>query len=162
VNTLKYYLRDAREGIQRNTGAAVATSLLIFISLSITGALFLLKTGIDDVIGYLDSQVKIKVFVDPTVDTDQVADILRSKNFIQSTEIETKEETLNRLKQFFQGKEYLFVAFQDSNLPGSIVLGLKNKEDVSCSGRIKEYQRDNGCHLCSKICTDGFILVSYG
>jgi cell division transport system permease protein len=131
LNTLKYYLRDAREGIQRNTGAAVATILLIFISLSITGALFLLKTGIDDVIGYLNSQVKIKVFVDPTVDTDQVNDILRSKNFIQSTEIETKEETLNRLKQFFEGKEYLFVAFQDSNLPDAIVLELMNKEDVA-------------------------------
>lgn len=131
MNTFKYYLRDAREGIQRNTGAAVATILLIFISLSITGASFLLKTGIDDVIEYLDSQVKIKVFVDPTVDTHQIADILGSKNFIQSTEIETKEETLNRLKQFFKGKEYLFIAFQDSNLPDSIVLELKNKEDIA-------------------------------
>lgn len=131
MSTLKYYLRDAQEGIQRNTGAAAATILLIFISLSITGALFLLKTGIDDVIGYLDSQVKIKVFVDPSVDTHQVDDILRSKNFIQSTEIETKEGTLNRLKQFFEGKEYLFVAFQDSNLPDAVVLELKDKKDIA-------------------------------
>jgi cell division transport system permease protein len=131
MNTLKYYLRDAREGIQRNTGAAMATVLLIFISLSITGTLFLLKTSVDDVIEYLNSQVKIKVFVDPSIETEQVAELLQSKNFVQSAEIETKEETLNRLKQFFEGKEYLFLAFQDSNFPDAILLELKNKEDVA-------------------------------
>jgi cell division transport system permease protein len=131
VNTFKYYLRDAREGIQRNAGAAVATILLIFISLSITGALFLLKTSVDHVVGYLNSQVKIKVFVDPTANTQKVSEILRAKNFVHSVEVETKEDTLNRLKSFFEGKEYLFVAFQDSKLPDAIVLELKNKEEVA-------------------------------
>jgi cell division transport system permease protein len=131
MNTLKYYLRDAREGIQRNAGAAVATILLVFISLSITGALFLLKASVDDVISFLESQVKIKVFVDPSVDSNKVADILQSKSFVQSAEIETKEETLNRLKQFFEGKEYLFLAFQDSTLPDAVVLELTNKENVA-------------------------------
>jgi cell division transport system permease protein len=131
LNTLKYYLRDAREGIQRNVGAATATILLIFISLSITGALFLMKTSVDDVIGYLNSQVKIKVFVDPSVNTQDVTDVLQSKSFVESIEIETKEQTLERLKQFFQGKEYLFLAFQDSNFPDSIVLELKDKGDIT-------------------------------
>jgi cell division transport system permease protein len=131
VNTLKYYLRDAREGIQRNTGAAIATILLIFISLSITGALFLLKTSVDDVIIYLNNQVKVKVFVDPAVETKKVVGILQSKEFAQSVEIETKEETLNQLEQFFEGKEHLFQAFYESDLPDEILLELKNKQDVA-------------------------------
>jgi cell division transport system permease protein len=131
LNTLKYYLRDAREGIQRNSGAAVATVLLIFISLSITGSLFLVKTSVDDIIGYLNSQVKIKVFIDSSVDTQQVANILQSKDFVQSAEIETKEETLNQLQQFFKGKEYLFTAFHESDLPDALLLELKDNKDVS-------------------------------
>lgn len=130
MNTLKYYLRDAREGFQRNTGAAAAAILLIFISLSITGVLFLIRSSVNDVIDFLQTQVKIKVFVDPSVDTQKAAEILRAKSFVQSAEIETKEQTLNRLKKFFEGKEYLFEAFQDSNLPDSILLSLKNKDDV--------------------------------
>jgi cell division transport system permease protein len=141
-NTIKYYLRDAREGIQRNVGAAIATIFLIFISLSITGALFLLKTSIDDVVGFLNSQVKIKVFVDTSMDTEQMADILKSKNFVQSARIETKEETLNRLKNFFEGKEYLFVAFQDSNMPDTIIVELTNKEDIALAA--EELKRING------------------
>lgn len=131
MNTFKYYLRDAREGIRRNSGAAVAAVLLIFISLSITGTLFLLKTGVDDVMSFLNNQVKMKVFIDPTVDTDKVASILQSKSFVQSVEIETKEEILNRLKRFFEGKEYLFLAFKDSDFPDAIVLELKNNEDAA-------------------------------
>jgi cell division transport system permease protein len=127
----RYYLRDAREGIRRNIGAAFATVLLIFISLSITGSLYLIKSSVDDVIDYLNSQVKIKVFVDPAVETEKVARILQSKGFIESVQIETKEETLNRLQQFFEGKEYLFIAFQDSNFPDAVVLELKDKEQVA-------------------------------
>lgn len=130
MNTLKYYLRDAKDGIQRNRGASIATILLIFITLSITGTLFLLKSGADDVINYLESQVNIKVFVDPSINTADVDTILNTKSFVKSTNIETKEETLNHLKKFFEGKEHLFIAFKDSDLPDSITLELTNKEDV--------------------------------
>jgi cell division transport system permease protein len=130
MDTLQYYLRDAREGIRRNFGAAAATILLIFISLSITGALFLLKASVDDVVDYLNAQVKIKVFVDPSLDTEQVAEVLKTKSFIETVDIETKEQMLNRLKQFFQGKDYLFLAFQESTLPDAIVINLNTNDDI--------------------------------
>jgi cell division protein FtsX len=68
---------------------------------------------------------------DPSVETKEVAGVLESKSFVESIEIETKEETLNRLKQFFQEKEYLFSAFQESNLPDVISLELKDKGDIT-------------------------------
>lgn len=131
MNSFKYYLRDAREGIRRNAGAAAATILLIFISLSITGSLFVLKSSVDDVVAYLESQVKIKVFVDPSIGTERVAEILEAKSFVESVSIETKLQTLDRLKTFFDGKEHMFVAFQNSDLPDAIVVELKDKEQVS-------------------------------
>jgi cell division transport system permease protein len=131
MNTIKYYIRDSKEGIRRNLGASIATVLLIFISLSVTASLFLAKTTLDDVIHYLDFQIKIKVFVDPAYKTNEVADLLQKNPLIKSVQIETKQETLDRLKQFFAGREYLLLAFQDSKLPDAITLELKDKKDTA-------------------------------
>jgi cell division transport system permease protein len=130
MNLFRYYLRDVREGIKRNSTAAIATILLICISLSITGSVLLMKTGLDSLINFLSSQVKIKIFVDSSINTQEVAQILKSKSFTQKITIETKEETLNRLQQFFQGKTYLFDSFKDSNLPDTILLDLKDKNQI--------------------------------
>jgi cell division transport system permease protein len=131
LTTLKYYLRDAREGLGRNLTAAIAAISLIFISLSISGSLYLLQSSIvDNVLGYLNSQVKIKLFVDPSADANQIADVLKSKSFVKSVEIETKEEALDRLKLFFQGKQYLLEAFRISDFPDSITLELKDKNET--------------------------------
>jgi cell division transport system permease protein len=131
LTTLKYYLRDAREGLRRNLSAAAAAISLIFISLSISGSLYLLQSSIvDDVLGYLNAQVKIKLFVDPSADAKLIVDVLKSKSFVQSVEIETKEQALNRLKLFFQGKQYLLEAFHVSDFPDSITLELKAKNET--------------------------------
>jgi cell division transport system permease protein len=130
MNLFRYYLNDVREGIKRNGTAAIATILLIFISLSITGSILLMKNGLDSLTNFLSSQVKIKIFVDPSINTQEVAQILKSKSFTQKITIETKEETLNRLQQFFQGKSYLFDSFKDSNLPDTILLDLKDKNQI--------------------------------
>lgn len=130
MNLFRYYLRDVREGIKRNSTAAIATILLIFISLSITGSVLIMKTGLDSLTNFLSSQVKIKIFVDSSINTQEIAQILKSKSFTQKITIETKEETLNRLQQFFQGKTYLFDSFKDSNLPDTILLDLKDKNQI--------------------------------
>ena len=126
-SVLKYYMRDAQEGIRRNLGAVTATILLMFISLTITGAMVLLQTGVDDVIRYLNDQVKLKVLVDVQVDTEQVADILREQSYVKSAVIETKEETLDKLQQFFRDMPHLFDSFRDSNLPDTIMIELHDQ-----------------------------------
>lgn len=130
MNTFNYYLRDAREGIRRNIGAAIAAILLIFISLTITGTSFLLKSGVSDSIDFLESQVKIKVFVDPSVDAEQVSSVLSTKDFVKATEIETKEETLNRMQAFFEGKEYLFQSFKETEFPSTVSIELSNNKQI--------------------------------
>jgi|GEM_PF-977401 len=127
---LKYYLRDVQDGIRRNVGAVAATVLLIFISLTITGMMVLLKSGVDDVIRYLNDQVKIKVFVDLDVDTDQVAAILAEQSFVTSVEIETRDDTLSKLQRFFRDMPHLFESFRDSKLPDALMLEVKDKDEV--------------------------------
>ncbi len=42
---VKFIVRDAREGIRRNAGAAAAAAAMIFIAMTISGALFMLRLG---------------------------------------------------------------------------------------------------------------------
>ncbi|UCZ54084.1 permease-like cell division protein FtsX [Bacillus shivajii] len=142
MNLVKYYLRDAKEGIQRNIGASLAAILLIFISLTITGSLFLLKSGVDDTVDYLDSYAKVKIFVDPAVETESVAEILDSKSSVQSVEIETREEMLDQLEGFFDGREHLFTAFHESDIPDTILLEFPSQHEVTIAA--EEFQNMDG------------------
>lgn len=128
---IKYYTRDAADGIKRNLGATLACILIIFVTLSLSGAFFLVKTDVDDLTDFLESQLSIKVFVDPELHTEDVALILDENQLIRSVEIETKEETLEGLKKtFLKDREHLFQAFQESVLQDTILIELENSEDV--------------------------------
>ncbi|HBZ81541.1 MULTISPECIES: cell division protein FtsX [Brevibacillus] len=125
-----YMLRDAREGIQRNIGAAAAAAVLIFVAVLIAGILLLGRFGVGDLMGYLESQVAMKLYVDPAADTKAIAAILQEKSFVQSVEIETKAQMLERLAGFFAGREHLLVSFQESQIPDAIRLELRDKTQI--------------------------------
>lgn len=131
MNLIKYYFRDAKEGIQRNLGAALATILLMVITLTLSGLMYIVKAGVDDVVDYLDKQVSMKLFLTPDTKPEAVANILKTKSFTKDVTIETKEETLARFETLFQGKEYLFQAFQDSSFPDAIRLEVNDTQSVS-------------------------------
>jgi cell division transport system permease protein len=127
MSLLRYYVRDAREGIRRNARAAVAAMLLIFLSLSLTGCLVLVKESVQDVVDFLESQVKVKILVKPGTDVEQLAQVLREEKYVTAVTVERKEETLARLKRLFDGREYLFQAFLDGEFPDSVVVELRDK-----------------------------------
>jgi len=130
MNLIKYYFRDAKEGIQRNLGAALATIMLMVITLTLSGVMYIVKTGVDDVVGYLEKQVSMKLFLSSDADPDKIADVLQSKSFTKNVTIETKEETLAKFKNLFQGKDYLFQAFQDSSFPDAIRLEVNDTQTI--------------------------------
>jgi cell division transport system permease protein len=130
MHVLNMYMRDAREGIQRNAGAAATAAALIFAAMLILGGLLLVRIGITDIMSYVQAQVNIKVYVDPAIDTREVARILESKSFVKSVDIEKKEQLLERLRVFFQGKEYLLNAFKDSAIPDAVTIKLSDNNSI--------------------------------
>lgn len=127
---ITYMLRDAREGISRNLGAALAAAALIFVAMLISGVLLLLRSGIGDMMDYLESQVTMKVYVDPATETQAIAKILENKSFVRCIEVETKEQMLERLSLFFTGREHLLLSFQESEYPDAIRLELADKSNM--------------------------------
>ncbi|OMF37590.1 cell division protein [Paenibacillus sp. FSL H8-0548] len=124
MSLFKYYLRDAREGITRNLGAVLAAAALVFIAMIMLGSMLLLRAGVADVMKYMESQIGVKVYVDPAVDVQAVAKIMESKSFVKSVEVETSAQLLASLNSFFEGKEHLLQTFIDSDLPHAIRLEL--------------------------------------
>ncbi|WP_235941335.1 cell division protein FtsX [Paenibacillus puerhi] len=127
-----YYIRDARDGIRRNPGASLAAVLLIAITLTTAGLLLLLRGGVQETVQYLESQVKIKLFLDPSVHAEQMKELLSSRSWVKRADVETKADSLDRLKRLFSGKEHLFRSFQNQNhLPDMITLELASPEQAS-------------------------------
>jgi cell division transport system permease protein len=86
---------------------------------------------IGDVFGYLNSQTRIKLILDPSVNTQSVADALESKSFVRSVQIETKEETLRQMKVLFRGKPHLLQAFQAGDFPDSLLLEVTDPQEAA-------------------------------
>jgi cell division transport system permease protein len=124
MNILKYYVRDAREGIARNLGAALAAAALVFISMVLLGSLLLLRSGLVSVMSYMQSQIGLKVYVDSGIDVQDIASIMKSKDFVKTASVETREQLLVSLSGFFQGREHLLQTFKDSDLPNAVRLEL--------------------------------------
>lgn len=123
---LSYYMREAREGLLRNAGAGLAAAALIAVAMTLLGAMLLFRSGLSDLRGFLESQVSMKVYVSPGVDPREAARILEARSFVKSVQVETKEEMLQKLAAFFEGKEQLLDSFKQSGLPDAIRLELRD------------------------------------
>ncbi|MGF9714003.1 cell division protein FtsX [Paenibacillus naphthalenovorans] len=128
---VKFIVRDAREGIRRNAGAAAAAAAMIFIAMTISGALFMLRLGVHDLMQYLDAQLSMKVYVDPAFETSEVARVLEQKSYVKSVRIETKDQLVERMNVFFQGREQLLESFKESDLPDAVRLELTDTRHIS-------------------------------
>lgn len=114
----------------RNLGAATSAALLIFVAKAFCGILLLVRLGVGDLMHYLESQVTMKVYLDPSMDTEAVAKILQNNSYVKTAEIETKEQMLERLSFFFTGREHLLLSFQESDIPDAIRLELADKSQM--------------------------------
>ncbi|PGK51377.1 hypothetical protein CN918_26665 [Priestia megaterium] len=130
MNPMNYYIRDAFQGLKRNGKAFIATVLLIAISLSLMGSFLLINHSATNIISFLETQVKIKVFVEEDANVKDVNQAILDMNGVASTEIESKDDMLKRMKGFFKGKEYLFEAFQDASFPYTILIEAKDENQV--------------------------------
>ena len=130
MTLIRYYIRDAFQGMKRNGKACIATILLICISLSIMGSFLLVKQSANGVISFLETQVKIKVFVKEDANIKEVEKELKTMQDVKSIHTESKKEMLERMKGFFKGKEYLFEAFQESSFPYAILVEAKDETKI--------------------------------
>lgn len=128
MNYLKYYLRDAIRGILKNKLAAAATILLIAVLCTFIGSSLMIKSSADHLVTFLNSQVKLKVFVEADVDIYSVRDILEKNEYILHVEVEPGENILERMSQVFHEQGQQFSIFKPIDFPDSINIELTKNE----------------------------------
>lgn len=130
MTLVRYYMRDAFQGMKRNGKACIATILLICISLSIMGSFLLVKQSANGVISFLETQVKIKVFLQEDANVKQIEKDIKHMPYVKSIHTESKKEMLERMKGFFKGKEYLFEAFEESSFPYAVLVEANDENKI--------------------------------
>lgn len=129
-NMTRYVVSDACTGLIRNKGGSIASVLFVALSISFIGIFFLLRVLISDVTDYLDTQLSMKVYVEQTVPTKEVADVLQDKSFVEDVTIEKGDDLLDRLSFFFTKRDYLLDAFEDGKVNDAIRLTLKDTDNM--------------------------------
>lgn len=129
-NMMRYVFSDAWNGLLRNKGGSIASVLFIALSMSFIGVFFLVRVLVSDVTDYLNTQLSMKVYVEQSVSTEEVAQVLQSKDFVKSVEIEEGDELLDRLSFFFTERDYLLEAFTDGKVNDAIRLTLTDTTNI--------------------------------
>lgn len=129
-NMTRYVFSDALTGLMRNKGGTFASVLFVALSISFIGIFLLLRVLVSDVTNYLDTQLSMKVYVEQNVSTEEVAQVLQDKSFIEEVSIEKGDDLLDRLSFFFAKRDYLLDAFADGKVNDAIRLTLKDTENM--------------------------------
>lgn len=129
-NMIRYVVSDAYTGLMRNKGGSIASVLFVALSISFIGIFLLIRVLVSDVTDYLDTQLSMKVYVEQSVATEDVANILQEKSFVEDVTIEKGADLLERLSFFFEKRAYLLDAFSKGEVNDAIRLSLKDTDNM--------------------------------
>jgi cell division protein FtsX len=104
-----YRLREAREGIARNTWASIATVVLLTLTLLMFGGFLWLNANLAQVASLLERQVQVRVFPAEGTPAATLVPMIESLSGIRGVEILAGESAYERLAPVF-GRETLMNA----------------------------------------------------
>ncbi len=84
---LYYRLRDAREGIARNTWASLATVILLTLTLLLFGGFLWLNANLGQVASMLERQVQVRVFADEGTAVEALVDALAAIDGVRAVSV---------------------------------------------------------------------------
>ena len=104
-----YQLREAREGIARNTWASLATVVLLTLTLLLFGGFLWLNANLAQVAEMLERQVQVRVFADEGVAASSLLESLQAVEGVRQVELLDGREVYRQLAPIF-GRETLMSA----------------------------------------------------
>ncbi len=118
-----YCLRDAREGIARNTWASLATVVLLTLTLLLFGGFLWMNANLVQVATLLERQVQVRVFADEGMEAQALADPLRAVPGVRGVQLVDGEAVYAQLAPVF-GSETLMNALPADAFADSLAVEL--------------------------------------
>lgn len=121
--SLYYRLRDAREGIARNTWASLATVVLLTLTLLLFGGFLWLNANLHQVAALLERQVQVRVFAEEGTAPESLRATLESLAGVRRVELIDGEAVYADLAPVF-GQEALMRALPTDAFADSLAVEL--------------------------------------
>jgi cell division protein FtsX len=118
-----YRLREAREGIARNTWASLATIVLLTLTLLLFGGFLWLNANLSQVAAMLERQVQVRVFAEEGADANDLQAMLSALPGVQNVELLDGESVYAELSPVF-GQETLMRALPPDAFADSLSVEL--------------------------------------
>lgn len=122
-----YRLREAREGIARNTWASVATVVLLTLTLLLFGSFLWLNSNLSQIATLLERQVQVRVFAAEGRSADSLVDVLKSVPGVRSVQLLDGEAVYEQLASVF-GRQALKQALPTDAFADSLSVELVDPE----------------------------------
>lgn len=127
---LFYRLRDAREGIARNTWASLATVVLLTLTLLLFGGFLWLNANLTQVAELLERQVQVRVFAEDGTAAEALVESVLAIDGVASVELLDGEAVYAQLAPVF-GEETLMRALPTDAFADSLSVELASPESGS-------------------------------
>ncbi|MGH8221597.1 MAG: cell division protein FtsX [Woeseiaceae bacterium] len=125
--TLYYCLRDAREGIARNTWASLATVVLLTLTLLLFGGFLWLNANLGQIALLLERQVQVRVFADEGTSVEALLGPVSSIAGVRAVDVVDGEVVYAELAPVF-GEETLMRALPTDAFADSLSVELENPD----------------------------------
>jgi cell division transport system permease protein len=124
-----YSLREAREGIARNTWASIATVVLLTLTLLMFGGFLWLNANLAQVAQLLERQVQVRVFPAEGTPASSLMDTVRAVPGVRSVELLKGESVYDRLAPVF-GRQTLMNALPADAFADSLSVELADPDNA--------------------------------
>ncbi|MDD3839765.1 MAG: permease-like cell division protein FtsX [Clostridia bacterium] len=136
LRTIKYFFKESFTNLWRNRVMMFAAVVSVVAALFIVGTVLLTLMNVNNIVLNMESQVEITVFLEEEVSADTIQELretLEDTKGVNEVKFESKEEALEKAKDWLKEKEDLLEGFAgDKNpLPNSFILKIDKPEYAS-------------------------------
>lgn len=134
-NNLRYSLRESVSHFFRNITSSLGAVITIFLSLFIIGLFIVGSTMVSSVLGDIEQEVTINVYISDDASDEQVEayqDKLEGMDNVRSVEFTSKEDARRDFEQMSTNADETFAALDGENpLPRSFVVEMNDPSQVA-------------------------------
>ncbi len=145
IRTLKYVIKEGAVNAFRNKLMSIASLCIVAATLLIFGIFYLVTTNLDYNTKLMQEQPEIQVYCSPELDDDMVTQVettIKSNEGVKSTEIVTKKQAFEKVKEMLGANKELLEGLDESFLSVSFIVKLDDPKKGS--NVVKELGAING------------------
>ncbi|MDR2956879.1 MAG: permease-like cell division protein FtsX [Coriobacteriales bacterium] len=131
MRSIWYFIREAFTGFKNNFATVLGAIVTIYLSLLVIGIFATATMVIDQLVGSVESQVAISVFVRDDASEDDIwtmQSFIRTLPGVGEVTFMTKEEALERFKE--NSKPEIIEAIGENPLPASIEVAMLDPQEI--------------------------------